>query len=40
VRAARTLQITAHALVSRLRVRDRGGICHQLANDDKVRWIK
>jgi hypothetical protein len=40
VKAARALQITAHALVSRLSMRDRGGICHQLANDDKVRWVK
>jgi hypothetical protein len=40
VRVARSLQLTAHALVSRLSVRDRGGICHQLANEDKVRWIK
>jgi hypothetical protein len=40
VRVARSLQLTAHALVSRLTVRDRGGICHQLANDDKLRWIK
>lgn len=39
VRVARSLQLTAHALVSRLSVRDRGGICHQLANADKVRWI-
>lgn len=38
VRTARALQITSHALVSRLAVRDRGGICHQLANNDRVRW--
>ncbi len=38
IRIARILQITAHALVTRMSVRDRGGICHQLANDDKVRW--
>jgi hypothetical protein len=40
VRVARSLQLTAHALVSRLTIRDRGGICHQLANDDKLRWVK
>ncbi|AMV35111.1 hypothetical protein VN12_23495 [Pirellula sp. SH-Sr6A] len=40
VRVARSLQLTAHALVSRLTVRDRGGICHQLANDNKLRWVK
>ncbi len=40
-RVARNLQLTSHALVSRLTVRDRGGICHQLANDrDEVRWVK
>jgi hypothetical protein len=40
-RVARDLQLTSHALVSRLTVRDRGGICHQLANDrDEVRWVK
>ncbi len=40
VRLARILQFTAHALVSRLTVRDRGGMCHQLANDERVRWVK
>jgi len=37
--AARTLQIIAHALVSRLYTRDRSGICHQLANEDRLRWV-
>lgn len=41
VKTARGLQITSHALVSKLTIRDRGGICHQLANDkDEVRWVK
>lgn len=41
IKAARGLQITSHALVSKLTIRDRGGICHQLANDkDEVRWVK
>ncbi len=40
VQAARQLQLTRHALVRRLDVRDRGGICHQLSNDrDDVRWV-
>lgn len=40
VQAARQLQLTRHALVPRLDVRDRGGICHQLANDrGDVRWV-
>jgi hypothetical protein len=36
---ARALQVTAHALVSRLYTRDRSGICHQLANEDRLRWV-
>lgn len=39
-KAARELQITSHALVPRMEARDRGGICHQLANDERVRWVK
>lgn len=40
VQAARQLQLTRHALVPKLDVRDRGGICHQLANDrDDVTWV-
>lgn len=39
VRTARGLQITAHALIPRMAVRDRGGICHQLANDDRLTWV-
>ena len=41
VTAAKNLQLTSHALLPRLQVRDRGGICHQLANDrDNVKWVK
>lgn len=40
VKTARLLPITDHALKERLSQLDRGGICHQLANDKKVRWIK
>jgi hypothetical protein len=40
VRTARTLPLTGHSLNSRLHIRDRGGICHQLANDGKIRWVK
>lgn len=36
---AKKLQITAHALVSRLLVEDRFGICHQLVNDDRFGWL-
>jgi hypothetical protein len=40
VKTARSLQLSAQALHSQVTVRDRGGICHQLANDQKVRWVK
>lgn len=36
---AKRLQITAHALISRLLVGDRFGICHQLVNDDRFGWL-
>lgn len=39
VKMARTLPLTSHPLASRIHNRDRGGICHQLANDGKVRWV-
>lgn len=39
VKTARSLQVNSHPLSRRLAVRDYGGICHQLANDEKVRWI-
>jgi hypothetical protein len=38
VKQAKTLQLTANALVSRTTTTDRGGMCHQLANDLRVRW--
>lgn len=40
VKTARLLPITDHALKERLSTLDRGGICHQLANDGKVKWVK
>lgn len=40
VGSARVLQLTSHPLVPRMHVRDRGGVCHQLANDrDDVHWV-
>ena len=40
VQTARALQLTAHPLVPRMHTRDRGGVCHQLANDrDDVKWV-
>ncbi len=40
VKTARTLQLTSNPLTTRIHTRDRGGICHQIANDGKVRWVK
>ena len=41
VKEARQLHLTSNPLLHRLTIRDRGGICHQLANDrDEVRWVK
>lgn len=40
IKVAFTLNLDGHALASELRLADRGGICHQLVNDGKVRWIK
>lgn len=40
VKTARSLPLAGHALHGRLTVRDHGGICHQLANDKKVKWTK
>lgn len=40
VKTARALQLTSNPLTTRIHNRDRGGICHQLANDGKVRWVR
>ncbi|WP_147445393.1 ABC-three component system protein [Corallococcus aberystwythensis] len=40
IKTARSLSLTGHVLHGRMSVKDRGGICHQLANDGKIRWIK
>lgn len=40
VKTAKLLPITDHALKDRLSLLDKGGICHQLANDGKVRWVR
>jgi hypothetical protein len=37
-KTAQSLALTAHALGTSATVPDRHGICHQLANDGKVRW--
>lgn len=38
VQEAYKIQIDSHPLKDRLEVRDRAGICHQLANNNKVTW--
>lgn len=38
--AAVSLHLTASPLISVTMVQDKKGICHQLANDDKLRWKK
>jgi hypothetical protein len=35
---ATTIQISDHPLRAELRPADRSGVCHQLANDGRVRW--
>lgn len=41
VNLSRQLQVSAHALISKLTLPDRAGICHQLANDkENVRWVR
>jgi len=39
-KAARDMHITANALITRAKPQDRDGICHQLANEDRLRWTK
>ncbi len=40
LQAASQLQLTSNALISVTRVQDRKGICHQLANQDQLTWVK
>jgi hypothetical protein len=37
---ARNLPITSNPLINRAKVQDREGICHQLANEDRLKWTK
>lgn len=37
---AKNVQLTANALISVVRPLDRNGMCHQLANNDKLKWVK
>jgi hypothetical protein len=38
--AAVSLHLTSNALLSVTKTQDRKGMCHQLANDDRLRWRK
>lgn len=40
VKQAKALNISSHALASCIRSADLGGICHQLANEKRVKWRK
>jgi hypothetical protein len=37
--SAASTNITANALATVTKIQDRQGICHQLANDDKLNWV-
>lgn len=37
--AAASVQLSQNALISVSRPRDKHGICHQLANDDRLNWV-
>lgn len=39
-KAAREVQITANALISTTKPKDRDGICHQLANEERLQWTQ
>lgn len=39
-KAARELQITANPLISCTKPKDRDGICHQLANEERLQWTQ
>ncbi|NCG49725.1 ABC-three component system protein [Serratia fonticola] len=36
---ATTIVVTSNPLVSSIKIQDRQGICHQLANDDRLSWV-
>lgn len=39
-KAARELQLTTNPLITRAKPADRDGICQQLTNDERLRWMK
>lgn len=40
VRQATEIVITSNPLVSSIKTQDRQGICHQLANEDRLKWVE
>jgi hypothetical protein len=40
LKEARNLPITGNPLIARAKLQDREGICHQLANEERLRWTK
>ena len=38
--AAAGLPLTANGLISVTKIQDKQGICHQLANEDRLQWVK
>lgn len=38
--AAAQLPLTANGLISVTKIQDKKGICHQLANEDRLKWVK
>jgi hypothetical protein len=37
---SQTISLTSNALISVWQSRDKKGICHQLANEDRLRWCQ
>jgi hypothetical protein len=40
VTAAQTLQLGGHVLAPHVRANDREGMCHQMANEQRLNWCK
>lgn len=40
VKQSTEIAITSNPLISSIKTQDRQGICHQLANDDRLKWVE
>lgn len=40
IKAAQALQLTGHVLGPHVRAKDREGMCHQMANEKRLRWCE